>query len=559
MAGTVLCVADSSIGASERLEAKLRDANLRALVFLTVTTRRLDGLTQVVTGSGFIYRSEGEVLSCGSLLPEELADYSKIAITGSVGGRNKETYPLTMLRNDGPNDILILQLPARSEPWSSIHSEGKPRKNIPFIALGFSPNGEAVATPGKITGEGKEADYHLNLTDATFKPGMTGGPALDLSGALVGIVGGPPERTPSLTRLVWPPGAWALDVISPSPSPTPYPVPVLYATNRAVHVGTETEGVQKYEFTATRSPGLTFGSAVVSIPHLHRRGHIERPHLDLLLLTFLIVRYEPETPTSHFVVTDPRILTKDDFAQQIRDAGTASALLYVHGFNTTFEEALFTLAQIKFDTGFSGVAVAFSWPSQGNPFSYNYDNASVDFSRGAFVQVIDLLKTNARVSKIYVIAHSLGNRLVADALANERDSQTHVNELIMAAPDVDLDVFSTLSQRMHQVTDGITLYASAGDKALQLSELLAQGPRAGSVAVASEATGFPGVEIIDVTGVGLDFFRFNHSLFSSTRTLLNDISRILLDGKHPPDSRSPAEFLGMPEGSKTPLYWKIRE
>ena len=50
-----------------------------------------------------------------------------------------------------------------------------------------------------------------------------------------------------------------------------------------------------------------------------------------------------------------------------------------------------------------------------------------------------------------------------------------------------------------------------------------------------------------------------HGLFSSTRILLNDISRILVDGKDPPDSRSPAEFLGMPEGSKTALYWKIRE
>jgi hypothetical protein len=81
-------------------------------------------------------------------------------------------------------------------------------------------------------------------------------------------------------------------------------------------------------------------------------------------LSMFVVKFEPEDPAKHFVVRDFRVLTKEVFAQEIRDTGATSA--------TTFEEALYAPAQIKFDTHYTGVAVAFSWPSGDNYLSYFY-------------------------------------------------------------------------------------------------------------------------------------------------------------------------------------------
>ena len=321
---------------------------------------------------------------------------------------------------------------------------------------------------------------------------------------------------------------------TPTPTPTPevsqnapdpYVVPVFYATNRAVKIVSGVHG-PGYRFTSERSPDLKFGSVVVKVPHGHRRGIVERPGLDwLFFLTLLVPKLESERPADHFILSDLRVLTEEDFVQEIGDTGTESALLYVHGFNTSFEDGIFTLAQIKFDSQYPGIAVAFSWPSGDNLFSHGYATASADFSRKPFLQVVNILKTCAHVSKIYVIAHSLGNRIVADSLDNDR--QVHLAEIIMAAPDVDWDVFRTLADGVRRAANGVTLYADSSDKALFISRLLAGGP-AGSTTVPGAP--LPDIEIIDVTAVGDDLFGINHNMYSTAATLLGDIGRILLYG-----------------------------
>jgi esterase/lipase superfamily enzyme len=331
-----------------------------------------------------------------------------------------------------------------------------------------------------------------------------------------------------------------------------------YATNRAVEIVTRADGLV-YHFTSGRSRELTFGSAIVKVPGIHTKGNIERPGLNLFLLSVLVVKFEPEDPAKHFVVRDFRVLTKEEFAQEIRDTGATSALLYVHGFHTALEDALYTLAQIKFDTGYTGVAVAFSWPSGDNYLSYFYGATGISVSRKPFLDVLDLLKNSAHVEKIYVIAHSLGSGLVADALANELHPKMHLKELIMAAPDIDVDVFRTLENGIRRAADAVTLYAASSDVALHLSEIVSQQSRVGAIAQPDDQLARPGIEIIDVTAVANDIFGFNHSMFSTKRTLLDDIGQILLDGKHPPNLRSPGGFFGVPEGSKTPFYWRIPE
>ena len=54
------------------------------------------------------------------------------------------------------------------------------------------------------------------------------------------------------------------------------------------------------------------------------------------------------------------------------------ALVFVHGFNTTFDNALFRTAQIAYDLKFDGAPFVYSWPSQGQVGfqDYSYDRES---------------------------------------------------------------------------------------------------------------------------------------------------------------------------------------
>ena len=61
----------------------------------------------------------------------------------------------------------------------------------------------------------------------------------------------------------------------------------------------------------------------------------------------------------------------------------------------------------------------------------------------SFIQLIYLLQKDANVQKLYVVAHSMGNQIVVDALAHaaNNDVPTPLSEVVLAAPDVDKDVF----------------------------------------------------------------------------------------------------------------------
>lgn len=186
---------------------------------------------------------------------------------------------------------------------------------------------------------------------------------------------------------------------------------------------------------------------------------------------------------------------------------------------------------------------------------YDYDHDSALFSRAAFLQVLNLLYTQAQIEKVYVVAHSMRNQIVVDALAeaNPLDIPISLTEVVLAAPDVSVDVLKSLAGQLKTIANGITLYASAADKALLVSEAKAGGPRAGSISNAGPLV-LPGIETIDVTAVGDDMFDLDHGVYASKRSVLDDIGHLLTDGKHPPNIRTP-EIRGVPEGSEKPLYW----
>ncbi len=333
-------------------------------------------------------------------------------------------------------------------------------------------------------------------------------------------------------------------------------VPLFYAPSRSVP-----EKPILTEIGFARGNTLSYGRAMVRVPDDHRPGKIERPHHYILgwILVYGWVTYdEPESEKRHFVVKGLQALSQNEFVRALSKDKDKSALIFVHGFNTTFEEALYRTAQIVWDMKFyeHGPAITFSWASQGGIVKYDYDTSSALAARKLFLQLLDDVGRKAGVSKIFVIAHSMGNMVVADALATAVAGSVKPAELIMAAPDIDRDLFAKdMAKGLSAAADKITLYASSNDRALLASMAKADYPRAGYVPAGGPVV-VDGVETVDVSSIGVELFGLNHDTFAGTRELIEDMGKIFYQSVHPPDKRS-QRILPMPESPAQPRYWSF--
>jgi esterase/lipase superfamily enzyme len=252
---------------------------------------------------------------------------------------------------------------------------------------------------------------------------------------------------------------------------------VLFATNRLVH---DDRVFNLNSVTHLWTSFYTYGRAWVSIPGRHRIAVVERPKFN-----WLQMRMEKESPDKHFMIGELNKLTDEAFFAAARSQEN-SALVFVHGYNVSFADAIFKTAQIVFDANFPGKAVAFSWPSSASIEDYDYDREGALASPGALLSLLSRIKADAKIENLFVVAHSLGSQVVIDALqmASLSGIDLNLREVIFAAPDVDRNVFISRAELVKQVAGGVTLYASSADKALIASKIKARGiPRAGDIPV----------------------------------------------------------------------------
>jgi len=128
-------------------------------------------------------------------------------------------------------------------------------------------------------------------------------------------------------------------------------------------------------------------------------------------------------------------------------------------------------------------------------------------------------------------------------------------ELILAAPDVDRDLFIQYAPDVREIVAGMTLYASSADRALLASKEVARGfPRAGDVPAEGPLV-LPRMDTIDVTAIGNEIFGLNHDVFATKRALINDMGG-LLEGRRPPNTRL-REIWPVPDSPPPPRYWRF--
>ncbi len=304
------------------------------------------------------------------------------------------------------------------------------------------------------------------------------------------------------------------DLIVGASAPGATTVDMLVATTRAPVV--EPPGVI---FGGARGRGLRFVDIAVSIPpdSARQAGEVQWP------------RQAPGDPTRDFVTlrVDRMELAqaKVDFNTQVLRTPGRKVLIFVHGYNTRFEEAVYRFAQIVHDADVDVVPVLFTWPSGGSVLDYVYDRDSAMYSRDAFEAVLQALVDNKNVGSISILAHSMGNYLTVESLRQmairNRGLPEKINEVMLASPDIDVDVFRRQIAEIDakpRSTD-FTLFVSRDDRALGISSILARdSTRLGSldptVEPYSSELAQARVNVVDLTKVqGNDFT--NHSKFAS--------------------------------------------
>lgn len=291
-----------------------------------------------------------------------------------------------------------------------------------------------------------------------------------------------------------PPRGGALVALGTAPPADVARHEILAATTRAAAAGGDM-------YSGERAPDAAAGFArvTVGVPPARAPGTIQWPG------------EAPGDPSKSFVTLERAYLDAGGFRAALGAALAARApadrdvLVFVHGFNTRFDEAIYRLAQFVHDGRYAGVPVAFSFPSAGSVFGYVYDRDSAVLSRDGLEATLRALSTDPKLRRMHVLCHSMGCLLTMEALrqakiAGDPTFGGKLGDVLLAAPDIDVAVFrSQLARLGGRMPSPTAIFVSLDDRALGLSSTLARAePRLGDYAQAGEFAN-AGIAVFDLS------------------------------------------------------------
>jgi esterase/lipase superfamily enzyme len=317
------------------------------------------------------------------------------------------------------------------------------------------------------------------------------------------------------------------------------------ATKRKVFIATTREAtdVTGAFYSAERAPELGFASVVVSIPPTHVKGQTERP------------KRLPPNPDTEFAVIEPTVYGAGSvFVSQINKAlaqlppKDRHVLLFVHGYNNTISDSILRIAQFVEDTEFTGIPVLMSWASAAKTTHYVYDLNSVLAARPKVNELAGLLRQTNAVG-VSVFAHSMGTMLLMEAIvqgeiAGSYNRQGRIDNVMLAAPDIDIDVFRSQLSYIPKKHRNFFIFVSSDDKALGFSRRISGGvDRVGASSAAELAS--LGVTVIDLSQVE-DSSTGSHSKFAGSPEVVQLIGNSLAQDNFDTSQSAPTlvEVLG---------------
>ncbi|MGR9188164.1 alpha/beta hydrolase [Rhizobium leguminosarum] len=290
-------------------------------------------------------------------------------------------------------------------------------------------------------------------------------------------------------------------------------------------------------FSGERGTGLAVNAVDVSIPPEANRkvGQVQWPSRL------------PADPLRDFVTISVDPLDGERAGEtwlKTHMSKSRRVLVFVHGFNNRYEDAVYRFAQIVHDSHADVAPVVFTWPSRGSIFDYNYDKESTNYSRDALEELLTRTAANPAVSDVTIMAHSMGTWLTVEALRQMAIRNGHVaakiNNVILASPDLDVDVFGRQFASLGKERPHFTIFVSQDDRALALSRRISGNvDRLGQIDPSVEPyrskLEAAGITVLDLTKLkGGD--RLNHGKFAESPEVVKLIGDRLIAGQAITDS-----------------------
>lgn len=270
-------------------------------------------------------------------------------------------------------------------------------------------------------------------------------------------------------------------------------VPVFYATNR------EAMGVMP-------AASLSFGRALIEVPDQRGVGML---------------------PSR---IQEKQEVALEDWKKQLSGSSEWGILLFTHGFNVAFDEALQRAAQLAYDLKFQGKVVLLSWPAggEGGLLAQTLINRTYDQNRkNALLSVDPAVQVLRELASLWVpiqvIVHSMGHEVVLPALArlSAEVGRAVVQELILNAPDFNPEEFARILPALRSIAGRVTLYCSDKDHAMTASKRVNRQERLGAC-LRQE-----GVDVVNVSEVDdPGFTGLGHGYYAS-RPLLTEFRQVL--------------------------------
>jgi esterase/lipase superfamily enzyme len=282
-------------------------------------------------------------------------------------------------------------------------------------------------------------------------------------------------------------------------------------------------------FSGERTLTPRFAEITISVPRKRPAGEIQWP------------RRAGDDPATIFATRSFERLDRAGLAARLERKRPRHVLVFVHGYNTRFDEAVFRLAQIVHDSGADVTPILFSWASWASLTAYPYDRESAALARDGLESLLDALAKARSVSQVSVLAHSMGGWLTLETLRQmvirNGGVPTKITDVMLASPDVDTDVAAAQGQilRSARHRPNLTLFVSTDDKALSVSRWVwGSRDRLGAINPAIEPykSGLEqaGVHVVDLSSE-TSSDPLNHGKFAQSPVAVQLIGRQLARGQ----------------------------
>lgn len=290
-------------------------------------------------------------------------------------------------------------------------------------------------------------------------------------------------------------------------------IPVYYGTERKL-AGRDNLGIPLFGSESINE--LSYGRMKVRIPDNHKFGKVERFPAKRWLKLF-------RNRQGGFNSIEHKPLQAGELSDELSSGSDENIIIFIHGYNNSFEDAIFRAAQLKYDLQLSEPIIAYSWACHGKPWGYFKDESHAKIAGKRLAQMLNELgeRTDKKVS---IIAHSMGAYCLANSLNN---LSVKLDKVVLLAADICQEQFSNIyGVNFTQETKNTTIYAAKSDRALQAAKLFRiNPPRVGQIT--DDVYCYDSIDTVDVSEHGYgSFIKHNYGL--ACRIVLDEIHRMLV-------------------------------